>query len=231
MVDNIQSSTPTGAVKAVKGGPGTFVKGLYIGFATATCGGLVSALVATLKNNPRSRLYVVGTTLNCFILGTGFSITRDVFSKRVFKYPHDDSIESHEKIILSGASAAVVGGTWGAVIGGRRNLLPGLITFGLAGLGGQAVLNAIEASRNQEELNGNKALSIETPEKGGILSRILNSENSPVRKLTAEEYVAKMRDKQLMVDAEIALVDEEIERLTKKLKEENAKNGVESGSA
>ena len=114
--------------------------------------------------------------------------------------------------------------------GGRRNLLPGLITFGLAGLGGQAVLNAIETSRIQAELNGNEEGSAEEPPKGGILSRILNSENNPVRKLTPEEYVAKMRDKQLMVDAEIALVDEEIERLTKKLEDENAKKGVDGDS-
>ncbi|RVD81192.1 uncharacterized protein DFL_009066 [Arthrobotrys flagrans] len=228
MVDNIDSSTP-GAVKAAQRGPGTFVKGLYVGFSTATCGGLLSALVATLKNNPRSRLYVVGTTLNCFILGTGFYVTRDIFSKRVFKYPQGDTITSRERIILSGASAAAVGGTWGAVIGGRRNMLPGLVAFGLAGLGGQAVLNTIEA-RKQDESNMNKDWSAEAPQKEGILSRILNSENSPVRRLTSEEYVEKMRDKQLMVDAEIALVDEEIARLTKKLEEENAKKGVDGDS-
>ncbi|KAK6499217.1 hypothetical protein TWF506_003845 [Arthrobotrys conoides] len=229
MVHNIDSSSP-GSVKTVQRGPGTFLKGLYVGFATATCGGLISALVATLRNNPRSRLYIVGTTLNCFILGTGFYVTRDIFSKRGFKYSQDNEITSRERIILSGASAAVIGGTWGAVIGGRRNLIPGLITFGIAGLGGQAALNAFEASTKQDKLNGNKEWSTEAPPKEGIVSRILNSENSPVRKLSGEEYVAKMRDKQLMVDAEIALVDEEIVRLTKKLEEENSRKGVESDS-
>ncbi|KAF3160664.1 hypothetical protein EYR41_009203 [Orbilia oligospora] len=226
MVDNINSSTP-GEGKVVQRGPGALVKGLYVGFATATCGGLISALVATLRNNPRSRLYIVGTTLNCFILGTGFYITRDIFSKRVFKCPQDGGIPPRERIILSGASAAVIGATWGAVIGGRRNLIPGFITFGIAGVGGQVVLNAIEASTKQDKLGGS---SSEAPPREGILSRILNSENSPVRKLSSEEYVSKMRDKQLMVDAEIALIDEEIARLTKKLEEENARKGVESDS-
>ncbi|KAF3204406.1 hypothetical protein TWF106_001584 [Orbilia oligospora] len=229
MVDNINSSTP-GEGKAVQRGPGTLVKGLYVGFATATCGGLISALVATLRNNPRSRLYIVGTTLNCFILGTGFYITRDIFSRRVFKYPQDGVIPTRERIILSGASAAVIGATWGAVIGGRRNLIPGFITFGIAGVGGQVVLNAIEASTKQDKLGGGKEWSSEAPPREGILSRILNSENSPVRKLSSEEYVSKMRDKQLMVDAEIALIDEEIARLTKKLEEENARKGIESNS-
>ncbi|KAK6509994.1 hypothetical protein TWF481_004708 [Arthrobotrys musiformis] len=225
---DINSPTPE-AVKAVQKGPGTLVKGLYVGLATATCGGLTSALVAILRNNPRSRLYVVGTTLNCFILGTGFYVTRDVFSKRVFKYPQDDSITPRERIILSGASAAAVGGAWGAVIGGRRNLIPGLITFGLMGLGGQAVLNAIEESKRRE-LNAHQDLSEEAPQKG-MISRFFDSKDSPIRKLTPEEYVEKMRNKQLMVDAEIALVDEEIERLTKKLEDENAWKEAGSDSA
>ncbi|KAK6517273.1 hypothetical protein TWF281_003933 [Arthrobotrys megalospora] len=219
-------STPE-PVKAVQKGPGTFVRGLYIGLAAASCGGLISALVATLKNNPRSRLYVVGTTLNCFILGTSFSITRDVFSRNVFKYPQDGGVAAREKIILSGASAATVGGTWGAVIGGRRNLLPGIIVFGLAGLGGQTILNAIEDSR---KVNANRGVSAEAAPKEGIISRIINAENSPVRKLTKEEYVSKMRDKQLIIDAEIALIDEEIERLTKKLEDGNTERGSKGNS-
>ncbi|KAK6336026.1 hypothetical protein TWF730_003398 [Orbilia blumenaviensis] len=221
MAGDIDTSTP-GPAKAVQKERGTFVKGLYVGVATATCGGLVSALVATLKNNPRSRLYVFGTTLNCFILGTGFYVTREVLSNRVLKIPQDQSITARERIILTGASAAAVGGAWGAVIGGRRNLLPGLITFGLAGLGGQAILIAIETSRKRSELNREREGSTEAQPKGGMVSRWLNSESNIIRKLSKEEYVAKMREKQLAIDVEIALVDEEIERLSKKLEEGSA---------
>lgn len=49
--------------------------------------------------------------------------------------------------------------------------------------------------------------------RGNVISRLLASPNSPIRKLSHEEYIEKMRERQLVLDAEIALIDEEIERL------------------
>ncbi|KAK6339081.1 hypothetical protein TWF696_009869 [Orbilia brochopaga] len=97
----------------------------------------------------------------------------------------------------------------GAATGGRRHGVPGLLVFGLVGLGGQAILNRIPTDKGTQTPDSDPNVEKE----GSIISRLLASPNSPIRKLSREEYMEKMKEKQLALDAEIALIDEEIERL------------------
>ncbi|EWC45734.1 hypothetical protein DRE_05071 [Drechslerella stenobrocha 248] len=202
---------------AVRKGPSLLSTALAIGAVTGSCGGFVGAIVATLKNHPRKGVYVVGTAVNCFIVGSGFYATRETLSQNMYARNQMQPIPPNDRIILSGAAAATVGGIWGSIIGVRSHAIPGLLVFGAAGISGQAILNRIAANKDirREDHEGAKE-----PE-ASILSRILSSENSPVRKLSQQEYIDKLREKQLYIDAEIALIDEEIEELRLKLKEED----------
>ena len=73
--------------------------------------------------------------------------------------------------------------------------------FALFGAAGQAIYNAQDAKRMEEALNPSKK------------SSWFDSKWSPVKKLTDTEYAHMLDEKLLRVNAEIALLDESIERL------------------
>jgi predicted house-cleaning noncanonical NTP pyrophosphatase (MazG superfamily) len=86
--------------------------------------------------------------------------------------------------------------------GGRRNVIPGAIMFAIFGATGQAMYNWTDA-RNSERV-----------EKGGVhKNSIFNSKWSPMKVLSDREYEDMLREKLLRVNAQIALVDENIEAL------------------
>ncbi|KAF3936471.1 hypothetical protein ABW19_dt0207909 [Dactylella cylindrospora] len=53
-------------------GPSKLSYALSVGFATGSCGAFVGAVVATLRNHPRKGVFIAGTALSTFILGSGF---------------------------------------------------------------------------------------------------------------------------------------------------------------
>ncbi|KAF3907242.1 hypothetical protein ABW20_dc0104151 [Dactylellina cionopaga] len=88
-------------------------------------------------------------------------------------------------------------------------------------MGSHLILNSIGSSKTTEPQGAAIPLATEH-NGGGMISRILNSPKSPVRRLTPSEYVDKLKEKQLVLDAEISLIDEEIEYLRRKLEDENS---------
>lgn len=86
--------------------------------------------------------------------------------------------------------------------------------FTLLGFLGQTVYNRLDA-RHSEQV----ALEVETAKEGkekgerGFWDRFAEMKWSPLKTLTDEEYRDILREKLLMVDADIALLDEQVERL------------------
>lgn len=82
--------------------------------------------------------------------------------------------------------------------------------FSVFGLLGQTIYNSMDAQHTQElqlaSTEGQKADST-------FLRRLANSKWSPMKVLSDEEYENMLRERLLRVNAEIALVDESIERL------------------
>lgn len=80
--------------------------------------------------------------------------------------------------------------------------MPGAIVFALFGAAGQAIYNSMDAKRTEEALNPSEKKK-----------SWLDSKWSPVKVLTDAEYAHMMDEKLLRVNAEIALLEESIERL------------------
>jgi hypothetical protein len=94
-------------------------------------------------------------------------------------------------------------------------VIPGAIMFAIFGAAGQALYNMADA-RNSE-----------LAEKGEIANKLsfLNSKWSPMKVLSDDEYENMLREKLLQVNAQIALVDENIEALRAQESELAAENG------
>lgn len=97
-------------------------------------------------------------------------------------------------------------------------MIPGAIVWGLAGLGGQFMYNLADASHSQavtEQTSGSQAKKA----RPGLTDRLFRSEWSPVKKLTDEEYRHMLDEKLLVVEADIAVTDDEIKELEEKLRQ------------
>jgi len=103
-------------------------------------------------------------------------------------------------------------------IGGRANVIPGAIMFTLFGATGQFIYNKLDNRQTRkafEEANTTPEQRQEAKQQS-VVERILRSDSSPVKRLTDEEYKALLRKQLLVIDADIALVDEEIASLSHK---------------
>ena len=72
-----------------------------------------------------------------------------------------------------------------------------------------------------ERLDASHAAKMQRPEQDrvqSILNKIGKSKWSPIKKLDDDEYEQLMRDKMLKVDAELAMIEEDIAELLKKQK-------------
>jgi len=90
-------------------------------------------------------------------------------------------------------------------IGGRSNIIPGTLVGTVTGYLGQNAYNYFDEQHTS---------SVTDPEpRKPLLKRILQSKYMPVKVLNDEEYEAMLREKMFKVKAEIAILDEDIERL------------------
>jgi hypothetical protein len=86
-------------------------------------------------------------------------------------------------------------------LGGRRNIIPGIIMFTLFGAAGQALYNTADSRHSTYASQRLNASSKNT---------WLDSKWSPVSVLSDDEYESMLREKLLRVNAEIALIDDSI---------------------
>lgn len=81
--------------------------------------------------------------------------------------------------------------------------------FSLFGYIGQTVYNSLDAKHSGEAAQ-------QQPQTENILQRIGKSRWSPMAVLSDEDYEAMLQERLLRVNAEIAIIDENIERLRKR---------------
>lgn len=91
--------------------------------------------------------------------------------------------------------------------GGPRNIIPAAIMFAAIGAGGQALYN------RADEQVAESAESTATNTATNRIQSFLNSKWSPMRPLSSSEYETMLRERLLRVNADIALIDENIEAL------------------
>ncbi|KAF8469019.1 hypothetical protein BDZ91DRAFT_82311 [Kalaharituber pfeilii] len=198
--------------------PGIILPALGAGVLTGSAGLVTGAVIATLKSRSRVGLFALGMSINWFALGSTYWGYRGALIQLVqSQYPHMPIDSPRDRIALSGAAGALTGATVGLILRGRSNVIPGAIMWGLIGTAGQY---AYTVADKRHALNLTRQSSRSGLEEGDFWKRAFRSNWSPIKRLTDKEYKAMLEEKLLVIQADIALVDEEIEKL-KQLHENN----------
>lgn len=82
--------------------------------------------------------------------------------------------------------------------------------FTFFGYVGQTIYNKLDARYSEQVAVENQK---EKEEKKGFWNKVADMEWSPMKKLSDEEYGNMLKERLLRVEADIALVDEELEKL------------------
>ncbi|KAL8715381.1 MAG: hypothetical protein Q9220_000714 [cf. Caloplaca sp. 1 TL-2023] len=124
------------------------------------------------------------------------------------------------------------------IAGGRANIIPGMIMFTLFGYAGQHLYNRIDARKQHSSAactDGDDAANSSAAQPTMVTERplwrrILDSRYSPMKVLSDDEYEEMLREKMVRVDAEIAIVDEAMEKMVQNdEKEKQARQGKKEG--
>ncbi|KAL8686245.1 MAG: hypothetical protein Q9218_007244 [Villophora microphyllina] len=119
----------------------------------------------------------------------------------------------------------------GAWSGGRKNIFPGIIMFSLFGFAGQHFYNTLDARRGPPiapdgaSTTGRGDSNTDQP----VWKRALNSRWSPMKVLSDEEYEKMLKQKLLRVDAEIAILEENIAKAKMQVDAQNSLKNEKSG--
>ncbi|KAI9148022.1 hypothetical protein HJFPF1_11843 [Paramyrothecium foliicola] len=131
------------------------------------------------------------TGISWFTLGGTYWFTRTVTARA---WGGEAQMKPLEKTALSAVSGSAAGAMVG-LLRGPSTIIPGMVFWSVAGAGGQLIANQVVSYQARHH-----------PEKESWLA----SKWSPLKKITDQEYVDMMEEKILVVDADIALIDERI---------------------
>lgn len=159
-------------------------------------GGTLAAAYATLKGH-NAVLWTVAAGGQSFVLGSTFWATRIVLKK---SFSNSAEVTLREDLLYSTVAGAVAGGVGGS-LRSRANIAPGMLVMGTVGLGGTAIVKAVYSSPQLFET------------RKPILARLAETSWWPLRSLSDEEYKHELSEKALALEAEIAIIDENIAAL------------------
>ena len=162
-------------------------------------------------------LFAVASSLQWFALGSTFSLARTGISHAWEVKP---TSPPEDRVKLSAAAGGVTGGFVGGAIRGRGNLIPGTIMFTILGYIGQSLYNRLDERHTQKIMQ----IGLDGNETESLWRRVANSKWSPMKVLSDEEYENILQKKLLRVQAEIAVLEDDIE----KLKTRPLEKGLES---
>ncbi|KAL2075298.1 hypothetical protein VTL71DRAFT_241 [Oculimacula yallundae] len=184
------------------------VPALQVGGLSGLSGLLVGGFAGVIRSNTPF-LFALASGVQWCVLATTFTASRGVVLHAWGK----DKVTPREKVSASAIGGAV-GGTAGGLLRGRKNVIPGAIMFAIFGATGQYLYNGADARRSE--------LSQEPVERD-LKDSWLNSKWSPMKVLSDTEYEEMLQEKLLRINAQIALVDENIEALRGQEREISAK--------
>lgn len=164
-------------------------------------------------------LFAGASGLQTFAIGTTFWTIRSATLSAWT--PSHLTPSSGDTMRASAISGGITGGALAAIMRGRSNVLPGAIMFSLFGTAGQWAYNSTF---------GSPKLESEGPKKN-FWERVGERSWSPMKVLSNEEYATMLRERQLKVDVEIAVIDEKIAALKKGIKENESAEKVDDGGS
>ncbi|KAF2489633.1 hypothetical protein BU16DRAFT_471127, partial [Lophium mytilinum] len=170
-------------------------------------------------------LFATASGLQWFAVGSTFWATRGVIlqrhgllnwfeSKRGAPLSTDDDIPTtKDRVTASAVAGGITGGSLAALFRGRSNIIPATIMFTVFGYGGQSIYNALDARNTHEQQE--RIQNPKPPAEGNIIHRMAKSRWSPMKFLSDEEYEHMLQEKLLSIEAEIAMIDDTIDKFKK----------------
>ncbi|KAI1340455.1 hypothetical protein F5Y15DRAFT_40315 [Xylariaceae sp. FL0016] len=163
---------------------------LQTGAVTGGIGVLIGAGSGIFRQAPPT-LFALVAGLQWFALGSSFMASRSILWHA---YGGAENITPSERIKASGIAGGV-SGMVGGMFRGPRNIIPGILVFGTLGAGS----------------------AYATPTSGRVESKPktswVDSKWSPLKRLSDKDYAMMVEEKLLRLDAEIAIINENIESL------------------
>lgn len=148
-------------------------------------------------------LFAAASSIQWGILGTTFWGTRTALLSR---YKTASIYPTPQEKAISTALAASLAGATGGILRGPKNVLPGFVVFGAVGYVGQRIYDAVDERKTEE-------MRLEEGGKKKSEESWISSKWVPWKKLTDDEYEGMLKERLLKVDAEIAILDDNLQAL------------------
>ncbi|KAH0403450.1 hypothetical protein KCU89_g2121, partial [Aureobasidium melanogenum] len=172
---------------------------LKVGALSGAAGFVTGSVAGVIRNSP-PLLFGLGSGIQWFGLGTTYWGTRSFIFQA---WDTGKGLTKSDKVSASTIAGGVAGSGVGLLTRGPRNVIPGAIMFSLFGFLGQTVSNSYDKTElpasDEPQLN--------------FWQRFASLKWMPVTVLKDGEYEDMLRERQLKLEAEIALVDERIAAL------------------
>jgi len=181
--------------------PSVILKSAVSVGAMTGCSGLVFGSAVGILRSAHPTLFALTTGLQWFGLGTTFCASRNIILNM-------DIDRLKNTTYASTIAGSLAGATIGAIARGRTNIIPGAAMFGLFGFIGQRGYNSLDASHT-----ACMGQSLPAEPVRPLINRIAGSSWSPMKFLSDDDYAILLRERLLKIEAEIALIDNDIWQL------------------
>ena len=192
---------------------------------SGTTGLLIGSVSSLLLSSKTPTLFALASSLQWFLLGSTFwglrstllytwsplPDARPTVSERLYGVYPTPKDRMHASTLAGG----ITGGAIGGLVRGRRNVIPGTIIWMVFGYAGQRIYNTLDEKHSEEITGAAEEEAKASNQERGFWDRIAEMKWSPMKKLSDEDYADTLREKVLGLEAQITLVDEEMERVRK----------------
>ncbi|GAB1320368.1 hypothetical protein MFIFM68171_10578 [Madurella fahalii] len=169
------------------------IPSLKVGAVAGACGLFAGAAAGIVRSAPTVFFSVI-TGGQWFTLATSYYGARQV----ALNHFGGEEVAAPTDKVKASTVAGGVAGTFGGLLRGPRNVLPGALMFSLFGAGGQAIANWRAAKA---------AKAPPTPSKG------FWARWSPFTRLSDPDYEKILEERLLRVEVDIAMIDDHIKEL------------------
>ena len=141
----------------------------------------------------------------------------------------EDRHAPRTKLKASGAAGALAGAFRGAITGDPRGVLAGSLIYGSLGFGGQKMYNVIDGWHSRRLAKAE--VVHDRPQETGlwrIVDWMADYKYSPLQRMSDREYEERLQEQLLGVEANLAILDDRIEKAKQQLLQDSAKDGPTS---
>ncbi|KAI5928717.1 hypothetical protein F4810DRAFT_20878 [Camillea tinctor] len=165
-------------------------KALQTGLVTGTIGAFGGASYGIFRASTPV-IFAISSSIKWFIFGSTYMGSKSLIWHT---WGGEENLNPSDFIKAGGAAGGVTGIVAG-ILRGRSFILPGMVVFGTLGAGSSFFAQKLKINEPKTSTSW------------------LDSKWSPMKRLTDKEYEEKLAEKLLRLDAEIAIIDENIESL------------------